>query len=718
MQKIYGSKIIAAGFLFIMLIALSGCLAAEKRQEAVDLLEEDQLLIAEYEEVYVRILLAGPSAERDQLLELLAAAGAEAQTLKPALMLVVLNEEEEGREVFQVSRVLQEIDEDLRGLWGMEMRDYLQMIELENLQWEDGLATAELKLEDPKEARAVLSELEVSGKLVFSEVFYQRNYRGSRELTEEKIKEVTFLDSSGFAELKNEGYYEVEVPAELPFQPEDEYRDGNLEAVLEYSLPQKEEQKVKLTEESTALTYGRPWVVVNPEHTHQPIDGFGASGAWWAQDVGGWEEARDQIADLLFSKDKGIALSQYRYNAKGGVMPQISDPWRTGETFEVDQGEYDWSRDENARWMLRAAQKRGVEEFILFTKTPPARITKNKKTYADPGSDSNLAPENYDQFARYLIDIYEYFKSEEGIAFDWISPINEPEWDWDDGSQEGTPYTVSQIQDLSQVILDKMEEHNLEAELLIPETGAWEFVHGGDRSYADNLLGHSELGDRLEVLAAHSYWSTDTDRRRAARALEDYPEHRIWQTEWCEMVHGRDLGMDFALNLVNTVHSDLTTARASAWQFWLAVSKGDYRDGLVYVDEDTREVTAAQGLWALGNFSRFIRPGSVRIDVDSNHGAEPEWQREAGVEVSAYLGPQREELIVVAINETPGEVTTELVVEQDSREAVLTPYRTSEKEALAELEPLVLKQLHDEQIGAEIKLAAESVTTFVGRIEK
>jgi hypothetical protein len=27
----------------------------------------------------------------------------------------------------------------------------------------------------------------------------------------------------------------------------------------------------------------------------------------------------------------------------------------------------------------------------------------------------------------------------EGIEFDYISPFNEPQWDWENGNQEGTP---------------------------------------------------------------------------------------------------------------------------------------------------------------------------------------------------------------------------------------------------------------------------------------
>ena len=78
---------------------------------------------------------------------------------------------------------------------------------------------------------------------------------------------------------------------------------------------------------------------IDPLNKRQIIEGFGASGAWWAQDVGGWEdESREQIIKLLFDQQEGIGLSIYRYNIGGGDGENIPDNWRRAETFEVAQG--------------------------------------------------------------------------------------------------------------------------------------------------------------------------------------------------------------------------------------------------------------------------------------------------------------------------------------------------------------------------------------------
>ena len=108
------------------------------------------------------------------------------------------------------------------------------------------------------------------------------------------------------------------------------------------------------------------------------FEGFGASGAWWAQAVGGWDHiddnsglaVRDRISQLLYSKEHGIGLRTYRYNIGAGSAHSgkgnIDNPLRRTESFDMGDGKYDFSRDENAVYMMKQAAKDGADEIILF----------------------------------------------------------------------------------------------------------------------------------------------------------------------------------------------------------------------------------------------------------------------------------------------------------------------------------------------------------------
>ena len=137
------------------------------------------------------------------------------------------------------------------------------------------------------------------------------------------------------------------------------------------------------------------YITVDKNVTYQTFEGFGASGAWWAQAVGGWTNTdpasgmavRDRISQLLFSREQGIGLRTYRYNIGGGSVSGKGDfpnPLRRTEMFETSPGRYDFSRDAAAVYMMRRAVHDGAGEVVLFVNSPIERLTGNGKAWMWP----------------------------------------------------------------------------------------------------------------------------------------------------------------------------------------------------------------------------------------------------------------------------------------------------------------------------------------------
>jgi O-glycosyl hydrolase len=218
------------------------------------------------------------------------------------------------------------------------------------------------------------------------------------------------------------------------------------------------------------------------------MDGFGGSDAWRTQFVGkNWpEQKKNAIADLLFSKEmdpqgnpKGIGLSIWRFNLGAGSTEQgenskVSDEWRRSECFLNANGSYDFSKQEGQRWFLQAAKKRGVEKFLIFTNSPPVYMTNNGLSFASQKNKLNLKDGAIPKFADFLVQSIQGLEKKEGIKFDYISPINEPQWEWmpksgDQNSQEGTPATNQEIYDLTKSLSDKLKAHKMNTEIVIAE---------------------------------------------------------------------------------------------------------------------------------------------------------------------------------------------------------------------------------------------------------
>jgi len=426
---------------------------------------------------------------------------------------------------------------------------------------------------------------------------------------------------------------------------------------------------------------------------HQTIERFGASGAWWAQHVGGWEdEARDQVVRLLFDRDAGAGLSLYRYNIGAGDGEHIGDPWRRTETCEVAPGRYDWSRDANAVWMLKAARDAGVESFVAFANSPPARMTESGKTSGGVYGRSNLRTDMHDEFARYLVDVTRHLRDIEGVPVGLISPINEPLWEWEENGQEGCHYTAKECVAVTKALLRAIEDAGLEVGVDVIEAPLW---RGAANLYVGPLMRDPEIADAVHHFSIHSYWSTREEKEaEVALIRRRFPELRLWMSEWTEMKGGRDYGMDSALVMANVMHDDLTVASVTSWQYWIAVSRYDFRDGLIYVDEDTRAVHETKRLWTMASYSRFIPAGHVRIDVDVHH---PE------VRASAYVSPDDDETVVVAINNGADAAPVSIAGVSDA--ATATVYETSDAHSLT--------RVYAGSPPAGIVLPGQSVSTVV-----
>ena len=419
----------------------------------------------------------------------------------------------------------------------------------------------------------------------------------------------------------------------------------------------------------------------NENVTYQTIQNFGASDAWSCQFAGNWPaEKKNAIADWLFSMDtlpngnpKGIGLSIWRYNLGAGSAEQqdgsgIKDEWRRAAlTLGKDK------KVQGQNWFLQAAKERGVQQFLGFFNSPPVQFTKTGKAYAAKGK-CNIDSANYKAFANYTVDAVKQIAKSTGVTFDYISPVNEPQWDWSDGSQEGCPYSNIEISQLVKVFSSAFQENKLKTELLLAESGHLKYLlPANDKQNKDNQVvdffqpsSSAYIGNIPNVsnaIASHSYFSTSPFangmqlRSKIKNAVTQIKNLHYWQSEYCILgdnageINGskKDLGMKSALYVAKVIHEDLAGANASAWQWWTAISAYDYKDGLVYIDKNKEDgqISDSKMLWAVGNYSRFIRPGMKRIQVDL-----PEVK---GMLVSGFASADKKEIVLVLVNEDESE---------------------------------------------------------------
>jgi len=489
--------------------------------------------------------------------------------------------------------------------------------------------------------------------------------------------------------------------------------------------------------------------------SYQTIDGFGASDAWRCQFVGkNWPiEKREQIADWLFSTEtdengnpKGIGLSIWRFYLAAGTTEQgeksgIPSQWRRGESFLSPDGTWDWTKYEGQRWFLKAAQKRGVPKFLAFTIAPPVQFAKNGKGFGTKGvSNFNILPGKDKDYAAYLASVLEYFRNNEGIEFDYLSPFNEPQWDWEKGSQEGTPAKNDELFRFVKCVSDELVGKNLKTQIVAGEAAQIDYLYktAGKNDGRDNQMESffapasplylGNLPNVAPIISSHSYFtvwplSLQIEMRKALAEKMNVVNPKIgyWQSEYCilekndEIGQGskRDLGMPTALFVARIIHNDLTICNARSWQWWTAITESDYKDGLVYLDSGTEQKAGEMGdhieslkfdgtaresklMWALGNYSRFVRPGMKRIEAN----LVSEKSVEETLLTSAFFNSETKETVVVVVN--TGEKKFSIACPAISAKSGAKMYVTSAEKNLAFSE---IKQ-------NRVEISPRSVTTI------
>jgi O-glycosyl hydrolase len=99
---------------------------------------------------------------------------------------------------------------------------------------------------------------------------------------------------------------------------------------------------------------------------------------------------------------------------------------------------------------------------------------------------------------------------------------------------------------------------------------------------------------------------------------------RVWQTEWADLdgswrTAWDDLGKEGeGIAWANKIHQALTLSNVSGMLYWIGAEMTDVNSALIRIDNGT--VVPSKRLWAFAQYSRFVRPGAVRVEAKSNVG--------------------------------------------------------------------------------------------------
>lgn len=354
------------------------------------------------------------------------------------------------------------------------------------------------------------------------------------------------------------------------------------------------------------------------DHKYQTIEGFGYATAFGrAQLVYNLPAAeREQVLGLLLDRS-GASPSILRL----GISSTSSsiEPTSPGSPDAAPQYKWDgW--DDGQAWFSKEAKARGVDRFYADAWSAPGYM-KTNGTENNGGTLCGLqgtACANGDwtkAYANYLVQYANFYRSE-GVGISDIGFVNEPDYTTSYSSMRLTPAQAAQFIETFGPIAHA-------AGYQVAGTDSFGWNQG--QSYADAINADPAALSQLDVFTAHAYASP------AVHPLTiDKP---TWMSEWAPSTSkdGWNAAWDSGkqtdgIAIAQNIEATMADASASAYLYWYGVSSGATA-ALIQVNPTTQTYQVSKRFDAFSAYSRFIRPGAVRLGASSDV---------AGVQASAY----------------------------------------------------------------------------------
>jgi glucosylceramidase len=391
---------------------------------------------------------------------------------------------------------------------------------------------------------------------------------------------------------------------------------------------------------------------IDDDITYQRIDGFGASfleaGLICLNSLPPRE--RESVLRALFDPEKGAGFSAMK------TVIASTDFMSAGPFYSYDDVRGDVAMSHFS--IARDLEPNGLITFIKLARRYGKFVLQAPMDYPpdwmlfDVNKNQDVNSQYYDALARYYLRYLQEYEKH-GVFVDYLSLFNEPDI-----------YTKIPYNEIDVLLRDHvgplLKKEGIRTRIMLSEAPNRE---DAARNYP-LVLDDPAARQYVSVAPYHGYDNKDWDK--ILNLHRQYPDLPLWMTEVC---YAYDAGTPKSMPLPrfdfedgdywgNQIFNDLEVD-TSAWIYWNMIldEKGgpwsvseihgnpdpNVQHPVVIIDRRTKKVTYTGLYYYLAHFSKFVRPGDIRIKTTGSLD---------GVRVMAFKAPD-------------GEIVTELMNSKD-----------------------------------------------------
>ncbi|KAF7632218.1 Glucosylceramidase [Meloidogyne graminicola] len=357
---------------------------------------------------------------------------------------------------------------------------------------------------------------------------------------------------------------------------------------------------------SLLFKYCSSMATINPEIKNQIIEGFGTSTAWKGP-------CSSRIFKQLYG-DLGYSILRIR------ISEHKDSPW-DGWHAEVPN--------------VKQAKSYGAQVFATPW-TAPANLKVCGQDKSCP-----LRQDKYNDYADYLQSYVNYMK-QNGAPIDILSLINEPDFKTD-------AYNTMNFTPDEMVKFLKTSAKRISGTKIMASES-----YGYSPATNDAILNDPQAAAKVDIVARHGYGFHFEPQTKVHQMGKGF-----WLTEFT--ADGQD--WKSVMNLAKAINDCMTKALCNAFVYWWL---HENTQNMMILDSAEQLTPKA---YVMGQFSKFIKRGYVRIDTNSD---------DNNILISGYIGGQNK-LVIVAINIGSNSINQQFSINGGSAlYTSLTPYITSQ----------------------------------------
>ncbi|KAJ5810639.1 uncharacterized protein N7503_002857 [Penicillium pulvis] len=412
-------------------------------------------------------------------------------------------------------------------------------------------------------------------------------------------------------------------------------------------------------------------ISVNPKTQFQEIDGFGASQAFQrAEDIFGKyglpKVNQTLVLNLLYDEEAGAGFTILRNgigssNTSTSNLMNSIEPTNPGSPSA--KPDYVWDGYNSGQFPLaQQAYSRGLQTLYANAWSAPGYMKtnddENNGGYLCGVTNEHCSTGNWMQaYANYLVQYVRFYK-ESGVDVTHLGFLNEPQFA---ATYAGMLSNGTQAADFIRILAKTIKASKLDVEITCCDGIGWddqEAMMAGLEAGPDPAINY------LDIVTGHGYDSAPT------YALST--KKKTWLTEWADLTGdytpytfyengGPGEGMTWA----NHIQVALRDAGTSAFLYWIGAENSTTNSALINLIDT--EVIPSKRFWAFAQFSKFVRPGSRRIQATSSS---------ANVTVSSFENKSGK-IATQLLNQLDSEVDVSVQISGVKAGVTVTPYITN-----------------------------------------